>query len=207
MPSDRPINGLRMTMMHCSPGDRSRPILWGYLRDSAETARQLRAENREGTERLLALKAWRSRSMLSSEAPVIERMTLFWHNHFTSEARAVRSPQLMLRQHLEWRRLALGNYAELLRAVATDPAMLIYLDGRRNHETRPNENFARELLELFTLGEGHYGEADVRAASRALSGWTLDPALAAGLLWPLSDGRRCPSPRRTRWAKRVCVPS
>ncbi len=88
----------------------------------------------------------------------------------------VRSPQLLLRQHLEWRRHALGNDAELLRAVATDPAMLIDLDGRRNHKARPNENFARELLELFTLGEGHDGEADVQAAARALSGWTLDPA-------------------------------
>ena len=98
--------------------------------------------------------------MLTADAPLVERMTLFWHNHFTSESRKVRSPQLMLRQHQIYRQHALGNYADLLRAVATDPALLIYLDGHRNRKAHPNENFARELLELFTLGEGHYTEDD-----------------------------------------------
>jgi uncharacterized protein (DUF1800 family) len=113
--------------------------------------------------------------MLATDAPLVERMTLFWHNHFTSESRKVRSPQLLLRQHQLYRQHALGNYADLLRAVATDPALLIYLDGHRNRKAHPNENFARELLELFTLGEGHYTEDDGRAAARALSGWRLDP--------------------------------
>ncbi len=124
----------------------------------------------------MELKAWWYRAMLTSDRPLTERMTLFWHNHFTSQLRAVRSPQLMWRQNALLRRHALGSYRELLRAIVTDPAMLIYLDGRRNHKRQPNENFARELLELFTLGEGHYTEADVVAAARALTGWTLDPA-------------------------------
>jgi uncharacterized protein (DUF1800 family) len=111
--------------------------------------------------------------MLVTEDPLVERMTLFWHNHFTSQLRTVNSPQLMWRQHELLRRHALGNYADLLRAIVTDPAMLVYLDGQRNLKDRPNENFARELLELFTLGEGHYTEADVKAAARALSGWKI----------------------------------
>jgi uncharacterized protein (DUF1800 family) len=102
-------------------------------------------------------------------------MALFWHNHFTTQLRVIGSPQLMLRQHLLFRAQALGNYADLLRSVITDPAMLAYLNGRNNRKGRPNENLARELLELFTLGEGHYTEADIKAAARALSGWTLDP--------------------------------
>jgi len=113
--------------------------------------------------------------MLATQAPLGERMALFWHNHFTTQLRVIGSPQLMLRQHLLFRAQALGNYADLLRSVITDPAMLAYLNGRNNRKGRPNENFARELLELFTLGEGHYTEADIKAAARALSGWTLDP--------------------------------
>jgi uncharacterized protein (DUF1800 family) len=72
------------------------------------------------------------------------------------------------------RRHALGNFATLLRQVARDPAMLLYLDGARSREGEPNENFARELLEFFTLGEGHYSEADIKAAARAFTGWTID---------------------------------
>ena len=78
------------------------------------------------------------------------------------------------RQNALFRREALGNFATLLKDVARDPAMLIYLDGMRTVARQPNENFARELLELFTLGEGHYSEADIKAAARAFTGWTID---------------------------------
>ena len=86
----------------------------------------------------------------------------------------VRYPPSLFRQNALFRREALGNFATLLKAVARDPAMLIYLDGMRIVARQPNENFARELLELFTLGEGHYSEADIKAAARAFTGWSVD---------------------------------
>lgn len=147
---------------------------WLRTLPEAERMAWSRDYNRQRNEWRVELKALWYRHMLAGDAPLTERMTLFWHNHFTSALRTVSPPQLMLRQHQLLRRHALGNYTDLLRAVVTDPAMLIYLDGRRNRKQRPNENFARELLELFTLGEGHYTEADIKAAARALTGWTLD---------------------------------
>ncbi|HMA89017.1 MAG TPA: DUF1800 domain-containing protein [Burkholderiales bacterium] len=126
--------------------------------------------------RALALKGWWLDEMVTTDSPLTERMTLFWHNHFTSSLQKVRSPALMARQNALLRRYALGNFGALLHAVAKDPAMLVYLDGARNRKGHPNENFAREVMELFTLGEGHYGESDVREAARAYTGWSIDPA-------------------------------
>jgi uncharacterized protein (DUF1800 family) len=102
-------------------------------------------------------------------------MTLFWHNHFVSSQQKVRSPQLMYRQNALLRRHSLGNFGEMLHAVARDPAMVIYLDSASNRKGQPNENFAREVMELFTVGEGHYGESDVKEAARAFTGWGIDP--------------------------------
>lgn len=120
------------------------------------------------------LKNWWVEEMIATDQPIVERMTLFWHGHFTSSLAKVRYPSALFRQNALFRREALGNYATLLRAVARDPAMLIYLDGRGSVARQPNENFARELLELFTIGEGHYGEADIKAAARAFTGWSVD---------------------------------
>ena len=120
------------------------------------------------------LKNWWVEEMIATDQPLVERMTLFWHGHFTSSLMKVRYPASLFRQNALFRREALGNYATLLKAVARDPAMLIYLDGRGSVARQPNENFARELLELFTLGEGHYGEADIKAAARAFTGWSVD---------------------------------
>jgi uncharacterized protein (DUF1800 family) len=117
---------------------------------------------------------WWVEEMLVTDQPLVERMTLFWHNHFTSSLDKVGSAPMLYRQNALFRREAFGNFARLLKAVARDPAMLIYLDGAESIARRPNENFARELLELFTLGEGHYVEADVRNAARAFTGWTID---------------------------------
>lgn len=105
-----------------------------------------------------------------------ERMTWFWHDHFATDARKVGFAFLMFRQHLTIRRNATESFADLLYDMATDPAMLIYLDGRENSVDAPNENFGREVLELYTLGRGSYSEADVLAASRAFSGWVVVPA-------------------------------
>ena len=126
------------------------------------------------TEQTLELRTWWLGEMLATSTPLAERMTLFWHNHFATSIQKVRQPQGMWLQHELLRRHALGNFRELLHGVARDPAMLIYLDGAGNRVQAPNENFAREVMELFTLGEGHYTEADVKEAARAFSGWTVD---------------------------------
>jgi uncharacterized protein (DUF1800 family) len=127
---------------------------------------------REGQE----LRAWWLGEILATPSPFTERMTLFWHNHFVSSLQKVRPTRLMYRQNLLLRRHALGNFGELLHAVARDPAMIVYLDNASNRKGHPNENFAREVMELFTLGEGNYGERDIKEAARAFTGWSIDPA-------------------------------
>lgn len=122
----------------------------------------------------LELKQWWYEEMLSTESELTERMTLFWSNHFTSGLREVKWPPLIYKQNVLLRSHVLGNFREMLRDVSRDPAMLLYLDNARNKKGKPNENFARELLELFTLGEGHYSETDIKEAARALTGWTLN---------------------------------
>ncbi len=122
----------------------------------------------------MELKRWWLREMVETRAPFTEAMTLFWHGHFTSSLRTVKLPQLIYRQNALLREHALGRFDVLLKAIAKDPAMLRYLDGVKNKRKAPNENFAREVMELFTLGEGHYTEADIKAAARAFTGWGLD---------------------------------
>jgi uncharacterized protein (DUF1800 family) len=145
----------------------------GRLREmDAETRTRLQAER---VERSFALREWWLRQMLTTPDPLHERMTLFWHNHFVSSLQKVQLPQMMYRQNVLLREHALGNFGKLLHAVARDPAMLRYLDSASNRKGRPNENFARELMELFTLGEGHYTEQDVKEVARAFTGWSLGP--------------------------------
>jgi uncharacterized protein (DUF1800 family) len=115
------------------------------------------------------------REIVSTPTPLAEHMTLFWHNHFTSSLKKDKLPQLLYRQNVLLRSQALGNYKTLLHAIARDPAMIVFLDNRVNRVGEPNENFARELLELFTLGQGNYTEQDVKEAARAFTGWTLIP--------------------------------
>lgn len=105
---------------------------------------------------------------------VEERLVWFWHDHFATGIQKVRSPDLMWRQHRTIRAHATGSFADLLRAMATDPAMLVYLDGVTNSVTEPNENYGREVMELHTLGRGNYSQEDVVAAGRAFSGWLLN---------------------------------
>ncbi|MBV9645861.1 MAG: DUF1800 domain-containing protein [Candidatus Eremiobacteraeota bacterium] len=117
---------------------------------------------------------WWLGRMLLTQAPLQEKMTLFWHGHFTSEVLAKGTmPREIVAQNQLFRRYALGNVRELTRLVAQDPAMLKYLDNARSQKAHPNENFARELMELFTMGIGNYGEQDVRESARAFTGWTL----------------------------------
>jgi uncharacterized protein (DUF1800 family) len=123
----------------------------------------------------VALRAWWVSQMLGTPSPLTEHMTLFWHNHFVSSIDKVKSPALMAEQNLLLRRMALGNFGEMLHAVAKDPAMLVYLDTATSRKGQPNENFAREVMELFTLGEGHYSEQDIKEAARAYTGWSIEP--------------------------------
>jgi uncharacterized protein (DUF1800 family) len=125
---------------------------------------------REIFQRSFELQSWWLTELITTRSPLGEKMTLFWHNHFVSSMQKVRSPQLIYRQNALLRSHALGNFGELLRAVCRDPALLVYLDNAASRKGQPNENFARELMELFTLGEGNYGERDVREAARAFTG-------------------------------------
>jgi uncharacterized protein (DUF1800 family) len=100
-------------------------------------------------------------------------MAWFWHGHFVSGIDKVNYPALMVQQLRTYRSLALAPFPQLLRAATVDAAMLVYLDGATSTGTSPNENYGRELLELFTLGIGNYTEADVQAGARALTGWTV----------------------------------
>ena len=102
------------------------------------------------------LREWWFQQMIKSEAPIIERMTLFWSNHFVTESPKIRSPKMMYEQNKLLRKHALGSFKDLLKEISIDPAMLIYLDGWKNTKKNPNENFAREVMELFTLEKEKY---------------------------------------------------
>lgn len=117
------------------------------------------------------LRAWWAHRMLYSANPLVEKMTLFWHGHFATSYAKVRSLRQMSAQNALFRRHALGNFRVLLHEIARDPAMLVWLDSNSNRRRHPNENFARELMELFALGVGNYEEQDVQQAARAFSGW------------------------------------
>ncbi|MBC7622938.1 MAG: DUF1800 domain-containing protein [Aeromicrobium sp.] len=142
------------------------------LRDMTPEERQ--AEQRLNNERAIDLREWWFREMLNTPSPLTEKMTLFWHNHFATSQQKVRYSSLMYQQHVLLRKQALGNFGSMLRQVARDPAMLIYLDNATSRREQPNENFAREVMELFTLGEGNYSEQDIKEMARAFTGWSLD---------------------------------
>src|SRR5215470_15439806 len=120
------------------------------------------------------LGVWWASRMLTTTRPLEERLTLFWHGHFATGDAKVRDYRMMLRQNEMLRRNASGTLRALLVGILKDPAMLVYLDNGENVKAHPNENFGRELLELFTMGVGHYTERDVREAARAFTGWTND---------------------------------
>lgn len=119
------------------------------------------------------LQGWWVEHLIHTRSPLLERMTLFWHGLFTSSIQKTLQPSFLHQQNQLLRKHALGSFATLLQEIAKDPAMLVYLDGYKNYKGMPNENFARELLELFTLGRGYYRESDVKAATEAFTGWSI----------------------------------
>ena len=141
------------------------------------SARQLIArENiRSQFDHILDLGWWWLDRMRQSADPLEEKMTLFWHGHFATSAQKVRDAYLMYRQNQTFREHARGNFGVLVKAMSRDPAMIQWLDLRESRAAHPNENFAREVMELFTLGEGHYTEKDVTEGARAFTGYRIDP--------------------------------
>lgn len=132
------------------------------------------ATNRRYREEIEDLRRWWFEQMLTSGTPIREVMTLFWHSHFASSIGKVLVSQAMYDQNARQRRHALGNFRELLGEMTRDAAMMIYLDLEDSDRQSPNENYARELFELFALGIGNYSQGDIREAARALTGWKLD---------------------------------
>lgn len=119
------------------------------------------------------LQAWWVLRLLATRRPLQEKMTLFWHNHFATSAAKVNQPVLMYQQNCLLREQATGKFQDLLMDVSKDPAMLLWLDNQYNVAGRANENFAREVMELFTLGIGHYTEKDIQESARAFTGWAF----------------------------------
>jgi len=129
--------------------------------------------NDRGQLRLPQLVSWWSLRMLTTRRPLQEKMTLFWHDHFATSASKVQQGPLMLQQNETLRRHATGSFKTFLTEMSKDPAMLFWLDNQENVRGKPNENFAREVMELFTLGIGNYTEQDVQEAARAFTGWAF----------------------------------
>ena len=136
-----------------------------------EYRQRLMRANREA---ILATGAWWLKRMASGPYPLQEKLTLFWHGHFTTSARDERSAHLLWQQNELLRRQAAGNFAAFVSDISHDPAMLDYLNNQQNRKQHPNENYARELMELFTLGIGNYTEQDIKEAARAFTGWGHD---------------------------------
>ena len=117
------------------------------------------------------LRAWWLRRIIQTPHPLLEKMTLFWHSHFATNSVKVKNPRLML-QHVQLlRNLALNSFRDMLQAISRDPAVLINLQADTNRKALPNENLARPLMDVFTLGSGHYTDKDIREAARAFTGW------------------------------------
>ena len=125
-------------------------------------------------ERKLSLLGWWMDRMRRTDSPLREKMVFFWHDHFATSIQKVRFVRLMYRQNQLFREEALGNFGKLTHQIIEDPAMMIYLDSAQSNKKKPNENFARELMELFTLGEGAYTEEDIKEAARAFTGYRVN---------------------------------
>ena len=153
-----------------------RQKLDGLTPEEADKMRREIFQGMQQENRMQALEAqaWWFRRMLQTKAPLREKMTLFWHDHFATSIQKVREPALMLKQNELFRSYAFGSFKELAKAIVMDPAMMMYLDTQNSRKGKPNENFAREVMELFTLGEGNYGERDISEAARAFTGYQID---------------------------------
>ena len=144
------------------------------LKKEPDGRAMLRKARREERDEIGDLRYWWLTRMRDTRAPLLEKMTLFWHGHFATSAQKVKNAYWMAQQNQTLRRYALGNFRTLLKAVSRDPAMMLYLDVARSRRGHPNENWAREVMELFTVGIGNYSKEDIRESARAFTGYRLD---------------------------------
>lgn len=154
--------------------DRMEKFLAAQKMEEQERRKMFQEVQRDQRQESVELRHWWLQRMATGPRPFQEKMTLFWHGHFATSVEKVKEPYLMWRQNELFRRLATANWLQLLIEVARDPAMLVWLDQAQSRKQHPNENFAREVMELFALGEGHYTEKDITEAARALTGWSYD---------------------------------
>jgi len=185
---DRIVAGLRTTPARPMPAWTRRPLPHYHARGFLPLAGRAgfdRARDRE----IASLRNWWTVEMLQTDSPATERLVLLWHDRVPTAYPSIgRHSLAMARQNALFRRSHQGDWASLLEALIRDPALLRYLNGDRNLRQHPNENLARELLELFTLGEGHYDESTVREAARALTGHGVN--LIADLSFVLRPGQQ-----------------
>src|SRR5688572_26491125 len=132
------------------------------------------AAQKQQREQVAALMLWWLDRMVAADHQVHEKLTFFWHGHWATSVQKVKFPLVMLGQQQTLHSLGTGDFGALAHAMVKDPALIYWLDGHKNTAQAPNENFARELMELFVLGIGNYTEADVKAGARALTGWAVD---------------------------------
>lgn len=137
--------------------------------DAADFNRQIDDYETSGSPE--ALRAWWLRRMIQTPHPLLEKMTYFWHSHFAADATKVKSGRLMKENVRLFRSQALGSFRAMLEGISRDPAMLLSVGAQANRKAAPNENFARALLEVFTVGPGKFTEKDVRETARAFTGW------------------------------------
>ena len=166
-----------------------RSIIRPYTQEEQRTAAEARrTRNEDALARLRAMRQqaqvqdrrqmreiqrWWLTRMIETPRPLEEKMTLFWHGHFATSYRTIEDSYHMFLQNQRFRKHALGNYGRLMREIIRDPAMLAYLDNNDSRKGRPNENLARELMELFSMGVGTYSERDIKEGARALTGYTF----------------------------------
>ena len=181
--SARVMHLLRRTTMGYTPAQLDAALADGYSKTvdrlvetrPAEPPALAAAGTPGGRFAIAELQQWWVNHMLATPTPFAERMALFWHGHFTSDYRKTANDTFMYWQNLTWRRMAMTDLRSMLMEVTADPAMLRYLDLATSTGQSPNENYSRELMELFTMGAGNYSEQDVREGAKGLAGWTEPP--------------------------------
>jgi uncharacterized protein (DUF1800 family) len=147
------------------------------MRDFDEEGKKRVRNFTRGVQRMVLqdMRSWWLQRMVETPRPLEEKMTLFWHGHLTSGAQEIKRTPLLYVQNDFLRTHAMADFRTILLGISKDPAMILYLNNQQNKKESPNENYARELMELFSLGEGNYTEKDIKEAARALTGWMVGP--------------------------------
>jgi uncharacterized protein (DUF1800 family) len=143
--------------------------------DTLAELRKMRQDREQADRRQMAvIQRWWLQKMIETPRPFEEKMTLFWHGHFATNYRTIENSYHMFMQNEMFRKNAVGSFRDILKGIIRDPAMIAYLDNNDSRKGRPNENLAREIMELFSLGVGNYSEQDIKEGARALTGYTFE---------------------------------